>query len=255
MNGSSITTDRFSWRRVAMVARFFYPKLRSQIILFPVMAVALSLWVYLMPNTFVLKNVLTGFMYLAVTLMLWWASGKFAGSNRQCETMLPALWSEKALVVVVYSLIVVPLLLFVPQMLVDYVASLISGEPLTLLRLDDDSIIIFGKELGLSSCDTFFSITTCMFIACRSAKSTFLKSAVWSLLATIGFGLLVGIAFVAIFSTKVYTNAEALEGLNGSEVIDTLGIAGSMYIFYWISIAYSVLMVYLTVRSFKKIQM
>lgn len=255
MKGSSITTDRFSWRRVGMVARFFYPKLRSQIILFPMMAVALSLWVYLMPNTFVLKDMLTGFMYLAVTLMLCWASGKFAGSNRQCETMLPALWSEKALIVVVYSLIVVPLLLFVPQMLVDYVASLIDGDTLTLFGMGDDCIIVFGKELGLKSTDTCFSITTCMFIACRSAKSTFVKSAVWSLLATIGFGLLVGIAFVAIFSTKVCTNAEALEGLNGSEVIDALGISGLMYIFYWISLAYSVLMVYLTVRSFKKMQM
>ncbi len=255
MNGSSITTDRFSWRRVAMVSRFYFPKLRSQIILFPVMAVALSLWVHLMPDTFVLKNVLTGFMYLAFTLMLWWASGKFAGSNRQCETMLPALWSEKALIVVAYSLIVVPILLFLPQMLIDYVASLIEDEPLTLLGLGDDSIIIFGKKLGLSSCDTLFTITTCMFVACRSAKSTFLKSALWSLLATIGFGLIIGIAFVAICSTMVCTNPQALDGLNGNEVIDALGIPGSMYISYWISIAYSVLMVYLTVRSFKKIQM
>lgn len=255
MNDTNLTINRFSWRRVAMVARFFYPMLRSQIIFFPIVAFAFSLWINLMPDSFILKDMITGFMLLGITLMFWWASGKFAGPNRQCETMLPALWSEKALFVVVYSLAIVPLLLFVPQMIVDYAASLIDGCPLPLFEVGDNNIVIAGKEIGLNSFDVYFSVTTCMYFACRSAKSTFVKSAVWSLVATIAWGLVIGIIFIVVLASEAYANVESLSGLSGSEVIDRLGIGNSIESFYWLSVAYSVLMVFLTVRSFKKIQM
>lgn len=243
--------NSFSWKRVAMVGRFYYPTLRNQIILYVTISAAVALAVSVMPiNQF--YQFIYSIMSLACTLMLWWGSGLFARSSRECDVSLPALWSEKAVFILFYTLIAVPLMVWLPGTLVRFVAELVNPTGVGLFVISGGNVFIAGNPLGLSSLQALIPITTCLYVVFRSAKSTFTRAAVWSVLSMVFLGI---VMVCVVMWRAVSLGLEHLNGANGDEVIRLLGLDFMQVVAYTVSVLYAALMIWLTVRAIRNMEL
>lgn len=91
---NSITTypaDRFSFGRLAMVARYYWPTVRMQVILYPAISLVAGILITLCKGHAGWALILTGFLSMPMSLLLNFGPLVFAmKSNQEIETMIPA---------------------------------------------------------------------------------------------------------------------------------------------------------------------
>lgn len=122
---NEIGKEGFSCHRVGMVARYYYPALKTQIIFFPLISLLAGisavfsdyLWQFAM---------LDGLLSAAIAFMFMFAPIMFArNSSREIELTLPATYLEKATFVVLYTLICIPLMTYGPMYLMKWLLPIV----------------------------------------------------------------------------------------------------------------------------------
>lgn len=120
-------TDRTSWSRIAMVARFYMPFIGKKLIIFPAFSLLCGILLifakeYLTPIQFEFYFSFCGLMITILACLGAMPLGKVEGV--EVETMLPALNCEKLIFYFLYTFLVMPLLVILPF---DIIANLCLG--------------------------------------------------------------------------------------------------------------------------------
>lgn len=105
-------TNSFSWHRFGMVARFYYPRLKLQIMLYPLLSLlSLLLTMAVARYDFMPIGPVT-LLGIVLSAALWFGPAIFTyHEGPEVEAMLPANKNEKAIFIMAYSLIAVPVLI------------------------------------------------------------------------------------------------------------------------------------------------
>lgn len=240
--------NRFSWGRVTKIAGYYRPALRTQLILYPLVALVAGLSV-----GFTAKYphiaILTGLLVTAMVFMLYWGPTAFSRkSSRQIEVMLPALASEKATFIILYCMVFLPVLVTVPYYI---------GEELMELLLGVDSSGLFNGFADLKVWTTehvqeLVPLVTCMYVVCRCKTSRTSKGILYSILSLVGLGMIGGLlAFMMVVADIPYTEPQMLgKDLELKATIDNINTIIGV-----VTVAYVGVMIWLTCRTIKRIQL
>ena len=121
MNTQTLSnTDRTSWKRIAMVWRFYLPYTRRKLLGFTLIAFIAEAMMY---YSYAYMPRQTGMPILLILSVMVAALMSFSGlvfakpKGRDLQTLLPALGMEKSIVIIGYVTVVVPFLLSLPSLL------------------------------------------------------------------------------------------------------------------------------------------
>lgn len=259
----------FSWQRVDMVARYYYPSIRRQIIIYPAISVAVGIATFFMYNS-PISTIFAGILSMVLSFMFYFGPIVFTRrSDRAIETMLPATSGEKATFLLLYSFIVIPLLVYLPQFLIQRILIWTIPSNDLFMTINDLTSKFVGKTFGLSMAQSLVPLATCLYVVMRVKNNRAILGMVWAVVSLIGMGVISAIygVYIALHSEALqaemfasgYNDAAAglppktaqeLSGLIANTVADTmmpfiigLGI---------LSLIYVIVMAYLTARTLKK---
>ena len=199
--------DRFSMQRVKMVARFYYPTFRTQLWLYPLVGFLVGL-LYHVKEFFSIIDFFYYLLTMAMGFMIYWAPIVMTGKQRTTEILLPARWSEKALVLIIYFFVVVPVLV--------YGANLIGSSLVSIFRFGEFRLYNEVTETALSKLATsrwtyfplsYFNIllpiSIFLFTVCRSVRPKAWQGILWSVVSTFTVGISVGVFVVVKVVSKL----------------------------------------------------
>ncbi len=201
---SAYSSDRFSPGRLAMVARYYWPTVRMQVIIYPAVSLLAGIVIALCRNHMTAALLLTGLFSLPLSLLLNFGPLVFAfKSCQEIETLLPARTSEKTTFLILYNMVVMPVLITVPKWIVttiffpDMAVALAGPDGADIIRdmLSDQT---WWKNI-LSVTQTLMPVAVCMFCVFKIKKRRVLYSIIWTVVAiTVPalFGVAIGIWFV-----------------------------------------------------------
>ncbi|MBD5350524.1 MAG: hypothetical protein HDR89_06555 [Bacteroides sp.] len=197
--------DRFSIQRVKMVARYYYPMFRKQLLIYPLVGLLVGVLFHLR-ELLTMFDVFFGLLSLAMSFMVLWAPIVLTGKDRTTEILLPARWSEKAVVLLGYFLVILPLITngayYLSNALITFLRtdSFLIHNPLTSHTFSELAISDW-ITYPLSYLNTIFPISIFLFIVCRSARAKAWQGLLFSVLSNFAIGIAVGIFVVMkIFS-------------------------------------------------------
>lgn len=194
-----IPSDNFSLRRAISFGRCFQPMLRIQMMVYPAVALLYCLSIVTLgktplgiPVVALISLVVAALMYLSPLVFT-------SGSGLVVETELPIRGDEKAIFMIVYSLVLMPLLLLVPQWVLHWLAGNIYTEWFT------DNVFIKTTELSdftfLNIAQSVAPAAVCLFCVSAYQRRRVLMPIVWTICATMGIGILSGVlVIVKLFS-------------------------------------------------------
>ncbi len=202
---TSYPADRFSFGRFAMVARYYWPTVRMQVILYPAISLAAGILISLCRNNGDMALILTGLLSMPLSLLLNFGPLVFAvKSNQEIEAMIPARTSEKTTFLLLYNLVVMPFLILFPKFLVTYIffpdfAMTLANdqEAQEVLRdiLADNTFFM----QAISMCSTLMPVAVCTFCVFFFRKRRVLYSIIWTIVSIMVpaiAGIVFGIWFV-----------------------------------------------------------
>ncbi len=111
-------SDNFSWRRVGMVGQFYFPRLKWQLIAYPIAAICLTLLTSVLIKIELPAVAIAPFSSIISYMVSLGPLFFTAMAAREVETSLPATNGEKTVFMILYSLIIIPLLVWIPQWLI-----------------------------------------------------------------------------------------------------------------------------------------
>lgn len=253
-------TDRFSWKRVAMVGRYYYPALRMQIILYPLISLAIGIATYTtrLWSLSALIEAFYGILAVALSFMYYWAPTVFSRSNgRAIEVMLPARSSEKAAFILLYTIVGISALVWLPQLLCYIAFTLISGDS-SIFAAYDMVPLTTGKRIVahmLSALQALVPLCTCLLAVFAYKKSRVAMGILWSIVS------LIGMALVAMIYTIIYIASNGVErfsniSLGGSDATEQLVrlVSPIAYVCGAFSLIYILIIIFFTVRTIYKTQ-
>lgn len=200
------TDNRFSWDRVVRIGEFYFPALRMQVILYPVVALVLYgltlLGHYTFGNTIGILS--GGLSSTALSFMFYFAPVVLTRRDaRIVETMLPATTAEKSVFMLGYFMVVIPVLSFGVYYGV--------GAALQWIFSLDDVLLASVQMTGMAytpllwACNLMSAIVpaiTCLWAVMVVARSRALMGMVWSVVSLISLSVLSGL----ITLTLMYVN-------------------------------------------------
>ncbi len=198
-------TSKFSWNRVGMIARYYYPSLKLQLLLYPLVSVVFGILTYISTKGNMDINVMgvMGVLVLGVIgmtqpFMLYFAPGFLVKSSRDIDVSIPALWTEKATFILLYFFIAVPILLYMPGKLCFILLQLIF-QPETFDIYARGATLYFGSTtLSVSSLSDIIPLTVFAFVLFRAPKPSFGKAALFSIISLVTISIIMGIAVLFI---------------------------------------------------------
>lgn len=248
---NEIGNQGFSCRRVGMVARYYYPALKTQIITFPLISLLAGVSA-VFSDTVWQFSMLDGLLNTAIAFMFIFAPIMFArNSSRELELTLPATYLEKAAFVLLYTLICIPLLSYGPMYLMKWLLLIVFNLSSSANEVEETLKNLMDDSYGLEMFTNAVPLITCLFVVMYCKKSRTGKGILWSILSNVALGM-VGLCF-GIF--MAYTTP----GLAGENEIfmnpvfadafrDVMMVTGV------ISLVYIVVMSWLTALIFKERQ-
>ncbi len=202
---TSYPADRFSFGRLVMVARYYWPTVRMQVILYPAISLAAGILISLCRNNGDMALILTGLLSMPLSLLLNFGPLVFAvKSNQEIEAMIPARTSEKTTFLLLYNLVVMPFLILFPKFIVTYIffpdfAMTLANdqEAQEVLRdiLADNTFFM----QAISMCSTLMPVAVCTFCVFFFRKRRVLYSIIWTIVSIMVpaiAGIVFGIWFV-----------------------------------------------------------
>lgn len=192
-----------------MVARFYYPRLRKQIIFLPIVSFIIGLlsivtFIYDMKGLFVIASLLLGACYVFSPLIFTTRKGL------EIETMLPATWVEKSVFIIGYCLIGVLMLYFVPITIAELVAHTFmdfSYEEL-LARMMTQGIMY---KVSYNVVNTLFYLVTCMTAVTCSTRYRAVKGILWVIASNIIFFIVGVVEGIMVASHTEWGSPEDIE--------------------------------------------
>lgn len=253
----------FSFRRVGMVADFYYPIIKKQLWFYPLVSVLAGFITFFLSyfgSYFGLgmNSFIAGLISMAMMFMYYWSPCILSNDGREIEVALPALWTEKAVFMLGYFLIFIPVILFVPMIIVKLVLTVVFLPETPLIELDSIGrcIVIAGFNLGVNSVEGLVGLTTALCVMLCSRKRSFLRAAVLSIVANIAVGFVSCFIIVSwIFSAGFVQVKEMAESDHLDDLIQVLPIDDMLFWTLLLSGIYSLVMIILSVRSIRKIQL
>lgn len=256
MNSIAIPSPRFSWRRVAMVARYYYPSIRQFLIVIPIVTAGIGIGLFwTQRDSMGFFTLLTFFMNLTLGMSVFFGAGIFTTHSRDLDITLPALWSEKAVYLLGMTFLILPLIIYVPYILTTMLCHLIFAPSEFSIGFADYGISICGEDLGLDSLSCLIPMSTCAFVVFRSIRSTFAKSVLWTILSLILIGIATSIYFIYIllqFSTNELEKIQGPEG--GVYLAERLDVSAAAWSATAVILLYFFTMVFLTCRALRRAQ-
>lgn len=207
-------TDRTSWSRIAMVWRFYSPCIGWQLWSFPLLSVVIgALCLLIDPEKY---WIIRGMLASVLSLALVFSSLAFSSPRgREVEAMLPALGAEKCVVILTWSVVVVPLLLHLPAEAMYYIVHGMSCESYTLSHIPDrfaltlsiaavGIIVPYCMVIGLFS--TLAMVMSCLWGVFGARR----HRAAWGVLSTIiCYAAIMLVACIASVGFGVYLGVQA----------------------------------------------
>lgn len=260
MTHESILSPGFSWQRLQMVARFYYPCLRLPLILYPTIAAVVGfLEAWLMQSVIgmaisALPSMLISFMFYLFPL--FFARPK----SPAVETMLPATSTEKATFFVGMCLIVNPILIYVPQYLTNYLASFFFTSPIQD-GINELSFEMICQTYGFSFFQAFPPLATCMYVVFsrwRNRMGTAIGLTIATLVAITLIGAIYGVIMAFTDSSFMQMVKAGDTGTYDAGVKFGQDFASSMksmvFVVGGLSLLYTILMAWLTFRKIRTLQ-
>ncbi|MDE6191901.1 MAG: hypothetical protein K2L31_06730 [Muribaculum sp.] len=177
-----------------LLINYYMPRLKKQLIFYPVIAVILYLLVFftLRWDGGVLTGVLTGNI---LSMMLIYGALIFASRNGiEIDTALPVDWRHKAAFAVVYTFVVVPLLVAIPMQLC-YLCTWQWAELSPLIRevLPVFKTLSTGRYMWMTVATTAFSMSVCLYCVMAIKHNRVILAIVWTIVANISESVLGGV--------------------------------------------------------------
>lgn len=259
------TTDNFSWQRVGMVADYYYPMLRRQIILYPAISAAIGIATFFMYNSPV-STVFAGLLSLIITFMLYFGPTIFTRrSDRAMETLLPATYTEKSTFILLYTFIGIPLLAQGPYYLCQYILTLFVPTNDFFMQMTDLSNKVISKTFGLNFMQTLVPLATCLYVVMRVKNNRAILGMVWGIVSTVGISIIGAIYGVILaFRTDMFKGiadgikADTATYQSGHELGEQIAeqmtdyMLPFLYVMGAMCLVYVVIMAWLTVRTIRK---
>lgn len=250
----------FSWQRVQMVARFYYPCMRLPLILYPtISAVVGFLNAWLMQS--VLGTAISALPSMLMSFMFYLFPLFFARPKSPVvETMLPATSTEKATFFVGMCLIVNPILVYVPQFLTNYLAAFIFTSPI-MDGVNELSFEMICDTYGFSMFQALPPLATCMYVIFsrwRNRMGTAIGLTIATLVALTLIGAIYGV--IMAFTDSNFIEMVTAEDPGTYDAGVKLGrdLASTMksmvFVVGGLSLLYAILMAWLTFRKIRTIQ-
>lgn len=239
--------DRFSWSRVAMIFRYYYPQLRIQFIVYPLISLIAGI-ATILSDYHTLIILFAGLLGTIQSFMFCWSPCALTRSPRDLEVGLPALESEKATFILLYFLVGIPLLTYLPQ----WILLWIFGNPLMVMSSN-----MFGAgELSVnfltifsSLVESYVPLVTCLFVVLVARKSRVLKGVLWSVVSLVMIGMCSAVFGIVYAVNNIDMAGDSIDGsFVGGMVNNLVLIIGT------ISLVYSVVMIYLSYRAIRNTQ-
>ena len=257
----------FSWERLSMVARYYYPALKAQIILYPLVAIGLAVIQYALSRHEV-GVLFSGMLSTVLNFMIYLAPCIFVRrGDRFIETLLPATGVEKSLFIISYCLIFIPLVTLgldaaVPQLLS------------TVWPIPDDAAAfatelnrakaVMGGGAWVQLAQEYIPLSTCMFCVMALKHNRMTMSIVWTIVSLVSLTVAGGILGIVVAVSEGFREG-MIDGMAGPAPANIDGDAlamhiisqlkGYLYILSGISVAYTMLMTWLTYRKISGIQL
>lgn len=248
----ALESQHYSRQRLMAVSRFYYPTFKKQMLFYFLLSVVLGLLGFYSSGHRTFTTMILGLLGTAQSFLLYWAPAVMIRENRETEVALPALWSEKFTVILVYFLVVIPVILYVPEMLIK---STLSGDwtfgmntDLEVSRVFPGDAIWKAVAFGISS--NLIPIIVSIFVVCACARPTFGKIVLWGIVATIAEGLLIGLGTGALLYYSDYVQQITGE-VNVKAMLESIGFGKLLLTATAVNMCIFLLMCCLTARSVK----
>lgn len=257
---TTYVSDKFSWHRVGMVARFYYPQLRLPLMLYPTVAFAIGV-ICTMLNTSETGTVFSGLLSLLTSGMFYlFPLFLCRGASPAVETMLPATPNEKLTFYVILCVIVNPILVMVPLILGQNITEpFITVDP-TAIAIQQSTWKFFADTYGISMLQSLAPMVTCMFVVITCWHNRIGKAIGFTVLTILVLSIIGGVygIYMALSETFEHIGPAGFDKAAdvSTEVIES--ITSSMKYFVislgLLSAAYTALMIWLASRKLRSLQ-
>ena len=242
-------SDRFSWRRVGLVARFYYPRLRTQIIIYPLTGILLTLLSIFAAVTggseiiWPVVSSIVGFMLMFGPVSL--------GSRKglEIETTFPATGAEKSTFIILYAMIGIPLLLLLPAAIgalltpADITADFFAAKAFDMRRQLIDS------TYGMVIFDEAAPMITCLWAVMAVKKNRVLMGIVWAIACNFAIGIAGGIYGIYIVFTTGLSDGRANLPMADPEAITGIVMDSINPFIMWISIVLAIYVIFALIKT------
>ena len=266
-----MTDNRFSWRRVGMVGRFYYPRLKWQLIAYPIASICLTLLI----STLIkleLPALATAPFSTALSFIVYLGPLFFtAKAAREVETTLPATAGEKATFMILYSLVVIPLLTWIPQYTVQLLmfGQIIPTDEILKhtmpanANIDTASIMQFAiKSIPANVLIYFAVILTCLYAVVSVKRNRIVMSIVFCIVYQIAVSIVTVIYFIfkiinSGFIQKIAEGKTTTPDAVADETIMLLTeiTPGIIWLMGGFSLVSCIVLIYMINRGIKRYQM
>lgn len=189
----------FSWKRMLMAGRFYWPDLKHQVIWYPIATVAMSLFMFLMSGNQMTAILLSAFGIAMQAMFIFASTAIATREQRITASMLPISARERYVFLILYFMVAVPAVVFGLQSLIAYICSLINPDAaLTVLRNQATSIVGDIDTHWYAWVKTWVPAALCLWSVLYFRTNRLLKS----VLTTLALGMIYTIA--ATIASVVY---------------------------------------------------
>jgi hypothetical protein len=242
----------FSWRRMLMTGRFYWPTLKLQVICYPLIILILSILVHSINGERLLKPFATGLFSTLQTAMFVFAPlALIARDRRTMAALLPIPAREQTLFMLLYFLVAVPAVIFGISELVRLICQAI--DPATTLSLETFSNGTSLNSTGSNICTTpWLFASLCLLCVTSLRHNTMMKSILITVGAFIAYYVTVSTFFVLRVLNYDHDRLIADDpALRDTFVIDFAHITN---VISAISLVIIAILLFLTYRSVRKYQ-
>ncbi len=250
----------FSWARLQMVAAYYYPLIKKQMIWYPIVVVILYTLGYLCQLVDWLAPI--GVTFIApFSFMFYWAPIVIARrDSRMITSMLPATAAEKIVFLALYFFVAIPVLIYGVELALIGLTQWLTPQYEFILSPVEVVRKTIGDVFVLGQLDDLIPTALCFWSVIYFKENRTFKSLLVSGGALVAIGV-AGAVYAAIFAVKmVLESAASGAELSGDAFADSLmsNIAANMEPFMIgigvFSILFTIFMVWLSYRRIKTYQ-
>ncbi len=206
MNEAAIS-NKFSWHRVGMIARFYYPSLRLPLMIYPAVSLVLGLFTFWLSKTEI-GFLFSGLLSMVMSLMFYFFPLFFTRpSSPVVESMIPATAGERLTVFAAACLILNPILTYIPYCII-YRLFVEQPEIVKEVLEVTQEFTGQGKSYALSIAQALPPMITCMFIVFTRWKNRISAAIGFTILSMVALGMLGGIMGAIFIFTDLIPIAE-----------------------------------------------